>query len=105
MKWEGSSFDIPSGNIWAGTNGDTAAERDVGVRSGAGSMYMYSVASTTGDRGIWVPAHGTGSAKAVFRVDTNNSVTFNGALAGNASSASTVYSSAVVPSSRHYLEF
>jgi hypothetical protein len=31
--------------------------------------------------------------------------TFNGALAGNASSASTVYSSAVVPSSRHYLEF
>lgn len=31
--------------------------------------------------------------------------TFNGALAGNAASASTVYSVASVPSSRHYLEF
>lgn len=31
--------------------------------------------------------------------------TFNGALAGNAASASTVYSAAYVPSSRHYLEF
>lgn len=31
--------------------------------------------------------------------------TFNGALAGNASSASTAYSAAVIPTANHYLEF
>lgn len=105
MTWNGSSFSVPSGTIWAGTDGNTTAERQVGVRSGAGSMYMYSQAATGGSRGIYLLAHGTGSAKSVFSVDTNNNVTFNGALSGNASSASTVYSAAYVPSSYHYLEF
>ena len=38
-------------------------------------MYMYATASTTGNRGIYVTAHGTGAAKSVFVVDTNNYVT------------------------------
>lgn len=82
----------PSGNIWAGTAGNTASERQVGVASGAGSMYMWSHASTSGSRGIWLPAHGSGSSKYVFSVDTNNNVTFQGTLSGNASSASTANS-------------
>jgi len=76
-----------SGSIWAGTNGNTTAERQVGVRSGAGEMYMWSAAATNGARGIWLTAHGTGSAHSVFTVDTNNNVTFYGALSGNASTA------------------
>lgn len=75
------------GNIWAGTNADTTAERDVGVQSGAGIMYMYAAAATGGSRGIWLSAHGTGSAKSVFVADTNNNVTFYGTFSGNASSA------------------
>ena len=79
-----------TGNIWAGTAGDTTAERDVGVRSGAGTMYLYSSASTTGNRGLYVPAHGTGEAKTVILIDTNNVATFN----GNASTATALTSNA-----------
>jgi len=46
---------------------------------------MFSQGSASGSRGIWLPAHGTGAAKAVLTVDTNNNVAFN----GNASSATT----------------
>jgi hypothetical protein len=60
---------------------------DIGVQSGAGTMYMWAAASATGDRGIWLPAHGSGGAKAVFSVNTNNAVTFNGDLNGNATTA------------------
>lgn len=82
--FSGGSFCTPNGSVWAGTNGNTTAERQVGVQSGAGQMYMYSQASTTGSRGIYLPAHGSGGAKAAFSVDTNNNVTFNGSLSGNA---------------------
>ena len=58
---------------------------------------MYSVASTTGNRGIYVPAHGSGSAKSVFVVDTNNNVTFNGSLNGTASTATTVSYTTTAP--------
>ena len=51
---------------------------------------MWSAAATNGARGIWLPAHGSGSAHSVFTVDTNNNVTFYGSLSGNASSASSV---------------
>ena len=81
------NFSVPAGNIWAGTNGDTAAERNVGVQSGAGVMYMYSQASASGNRGIYIPAHGTGSAKSVFVIDTNNNVTFYGSLSGTATNS------------------
>lgn len=71
---------ITASGIWAGVSGNTTREIDMGVRSGAGNMYMYSVASTTGNRGIWLPAHGTGASKNVFIADTNNNVTFYGRL-------------------------
>jgi hypothetical protein len=29
-------------------------------------MYMWAAAATNGARGIWLSAHGTGAAKAVF---------------------------------------
>ena len=89
LRGDGSWSNTLTGSIWAGINGNTSGERDVGVQSGAGQMYMYSQASTGGDRGIWIPAHGSGAAKSVFSVDTNNNVTFNGSLNGNANSATT----------------
>ena len=49
-----------------------------------GQLYLYSVASTTGNRGLYVTAHGTGSAKNIIVIDTNNNATFN----GNAATAS-----------------
>jgi len=50
---------------------------------------MFSQGSASGSRGIWLPAHGSGAAKAALSVDTNNNVAFNGALNGNATSATT----------------
>ena len=84
----GGNLSASKGNVWAGTAGDTTAERDIGVRSGAGNLYLYSQASSTGNRGLYADAHGTGSAKAVISVDTNNNVTFN----GNATSATSATS-------------
>ena len=49
-------------------------------------MYSTGNANGNGERGIWLPAHGTGSAKYAFTADTNNNVTFNGSLTGAASS-------------------
>lgn len=74
----GGEISASAGNIWAGTNGDTTAERAIGVQSGAGRLYMYSNASATGNRGIYLQAHGTGLAKGILTVDTNNSTTFSG---------------------------
>ena len=73
---------MTAGRLWVGVNGNTTRENQVGVQSGAGQMYMWSAAATDGNRGIWLPAHGSGSAHAVFTVDTNNNVTFTGRLNG-----------------------
>lgn len=64
--------------IWAGVNGDTTREAQAGCQSGAGQIYLWSAAATNGARGLYVPAHGTGSAKAIINVDTNNYIEFNG---------------------------
>lgn len=74
---------LEQGNVWAGTLDDTTAERDVGVRSGAGNIYLYSTASATGNRGLYTNAHGTGSNKAIIQVDTNNNITYaSGTVSG-----------------------
>ena len=79
-----SSVSTPNGSIWAGTAGNTTAERNVGVRSGAGNLYLYSNASTTGNRGLYAGPHGTDTAgKGIITIDTNNVASFN----GNASTA------------------
>lgn len=77
-------FTMTDGRFWAGVNGNTTRETSVGAQSGAGQIYMWSHAATSGSRGIYVPAHGTGAAKTVLGVDTNNNVTFYGSLNGKA---------------------
>ncbi len=80
-----------AGSIWAGTDGNTASERDLGVQSGAGRIYLYSAAATNGARGIWLTAHGTDtSGKNVLSVDTNNNTTFYGTLSGTATNATNI---------------
>ena len=78
-------------NTWANTiTGNlratgTTNDCTIGVDGGAGALYFWSNGTESGytNRGIWTPAHGTGEAKAVLTVDTNNNVTLN----GNATSA------------------
>ena len=81
------SVTAQAGAIVSGTDTLTS-ESQVHVKSKSGGMYMYSTGNSSGNgaRGIWLPAHGSGSAKYAFTVDTNNNVTFNGSLSGAASS-------------------
>ena len=73
----------PSGNIWAGTDGNTTSERQVGVQSGAGRIYLFSQASTSAERGIYLSAHGADtSGKYVFRVNKDNYITYTGGTIG-----------------------
>ena len=72
---------ITASRFWAGVNGNTTRESQVGAQAGAGQIYIYSQAATNGGRGLYVPAHGTGSAKAIVSVDTNNNITLQGAYA------------------------
>lgn len=80
---------MTASRFWAGVNGNTTREAQIGVQSGAGQIYLWSAASTTGDRGIWTPAHGTGGAKYVISVNTNNVAFFQGGLTGPGVSGST----------------
>ena len=69
---------MSASRFWAGVNGNTAREAQVGCQSGAGQIYLWSHAATSGSRGLYVPAHGTGGATAVINVNTNNYVEFSG---------------------------
>lgn len=73
-------------SIWSGTTSDTD-ERQVGVKSSAGTLYMYSQGSSTGVRGLFVGAHGNSSGKGIIGIDTNNNATFYGNVSGSATSA------------------
>ena len=80
-SWDAAAaITMTAGKIWVGVNGNTTRENQIGVQSGAGQLYMWSAAATTGSRGIWTPAHGTGTSKAIINVDTNNNATFNGTV-------------------------
>lgn len=68
---------MTAGRIWAGVNGDTTRENQVGVQSGAGQLYMYSAASATGAKGIYFSAHGDSSAGYIARVDSAHRVYYN----------------------------
>ena len=50
-------------------NESSTAENVVNIASGSGRVYLYS--STTA-KGIWIPAHGTGSSFNTVAIDTNN---------------------------------
>lgn len=86
---------VYDGHVVVGNGTNDTSERQLQVDAGAGQIYMYSQGSTTGYRGIWLPAHGTGAAKGALVVDTNNNVTLNGnattatALTSNAGDANT----------------
>ena len=75
---------MQAGRLWVGVNGNTTRENQIGVQSGSGQIYMFSGASTTGNRGIYVTAHGSGSARAVITVGTNNEVYFADGYNGTA---------------------
>lgn len=79
---------MSASTLFAGVSGNTTREAKVGVASGAGDIYMFSQAATSGARGIYLSAHGTGAAKYVVWVDTNNNIQFQGSLSGNAATAS-----------------
>ena len=72
---------ITPSKLWAGVNGNTTRESQVGAQAGAGQIYIYSQAATSGGRGLYIPAHGNGSAKSIISVDTNNNVTISGKYA------------------------
>jgi len=49
-----SHITMTNGSIWAGVAGNTTRENNIGVRSGAGGIYMYSQASASGSRGLYL---------------------------------------------------
>lgn len=63
---------VTTNGLWVGREGNTTREMDVGVRSGAGSLYLWSHAAVAGERGLQLPAHGSGGAYALVCADTNN---------------------------------
>ncbi|MBQ9657442.1 MAG: hypothetical protein IJV31_01570 [Clostridia bacterium] len=69
---------MTAGRLWVGVNGDTTRENQILVQSGAGQLYMYSAASTTGAKGIYFPAHGDNPAGYIAYVDSEHRVYYNG---------------------------
>lgn len=72
---------MTASRFWAGVNGNTTREAQVGAQAGAGQIYIYSQAATGNHRGLYATAHGTGSDKTIVDVDTNNNVTLYGKYA------------------------
>ena len=56
----------------------TAAEVQIRASGAAGDIYLYSQSSTTGNRGLYIPEHGTGAGKGIILVDKDNNVTISG---------------------------
>ena len=63
-------------NIYAG-NTTLTSERNIKVQSAAGTLYLYSTGSTTGNRGLY-GVNSAGTAVSVLTVSTTNVVTLNG---------------------------
>lgn len=81
------------GTIWCGTQTTNTAgsgERQIGVANGAGKLYMYATASTTGNKGLY-GCKADGTSKAYLTIKYDNSVT----LHGNAETASKLTTEAV----------
>lgn len=72
---------ITASRLWAGVSGNTTRESQIGVQAGAGQLYIFAQAATGNSRGLYAPAHGTGGAKSIISVDTNNNVTISGKYA------------------------
>jgi len=66
----------PDGSIWAGTfaaNTAQSSEYDIGTQSGAGCIYLFSGATTTGDRGIYAK-NSANSGAMILKLDQNNRI-------------------------------
>lgn len=70
-----------AGHVYAG-NASQTGERQIGAESGAGKIYLYAQGSQSGNRGLFVPAHGTGGAQSIISIDTNNNISINSGITG-----------------------
>lgn len=68
---------VAVGSIWTNSSTSSTSEFNVGVRSAAGTLYMYSTGSATGNRGLYGSNNG-GTAKSILTIDSNNNVSLNG---------------------------
>lgn len=76
-------------SLWTNSSTSSTQEFQVGARSAAGTIYMYSQGDATKNRGLY-GANNAGTAVSILTVDKNNKVSLN----GNASTASSAtYSS------------
>ena len=66
------------GSIIAGSE-SADSEKDVIARTLAGSIYLWSASSATGDKGIYAKNH-DGTGKSILKIDQNNDVTLYGNL-------------------------
>ena len=83
-----SCIQMQQNKLMIGVNGNTTRESGLYVQSGAGQIELFSSAATTGTRGLWVAAHGTGSSKTIISADTNNNITYaGGTISGSLSRA------------------
>lgn len=57
---------------WVGAGNETG-ELQLGVRTGGGNIYMYS---NSNYRGIYVPAHGSASARSLVSVGNNDNIVY-----------------------------
>ena len=71
-----TSGDITSQtDIWAGASGYTNVEHDSGVLSGAGKIYLYSVSSNSGNRGIGL-VNASNTSGDLVTINQNNFISY-----------------------------
>ena len=70
------SGDTMTGDLTVDTSAD-ASEADITAKGKAGTVYLYSAGSATGNRGIYCE-NASGTSKAVITIDQSNNVTLGG---------------------------
>ena len=62
-------------NIYAGSSSTNTIEHDCGADSAAGKIYLYSLGSASGDRGIWLHNADDSLSTVLFTVNQQNHIT------------------------------
>ena len=71
---------VLSGNLWVGTTNDTG-ERQVGVASAAGNLYMFAHGTANGSRGLYTTnSGGTSTSQSIIIVNANGVAAFYGGI-------------------------
>lgn len=65
------------GSLWTNSSTSSTSEFQVGVRSAAGTLYMYSQGDATKNRGLY-GANNAGTAVSILTINKDNVVTLNG---------------------------